>query len=107
MVTSSHSLTCFFVFISGFIDDFVVKQDNPLSGDYDFNHAYRGLAIVISQENFTKESGNGPRPYAQKEIQNMREIFSNLGFHVVCFTDLSCQQMIDVLAKGAFKLRLI
>nr|QPP12405.1 caspase 3 [Pinctada imbricata] len=64
--------------------------------EYNFNHPHRGIAVVISNGNFTL-SGLGPRDYSEIEIKAMSKVFSMLGYIVLRFQDLTTKQMMDIL----------
>ena len=70
--------------------------------EYDFRHDVRGIAVVISNENFCPDSGikMESREYAKEELRKMNEMFSGLGFIVMLFKDLKAQQMYEVIQTG-------
>ena len=70
--------------------------------EYDFRHDVRGIAVVISNENFNFECGSSieSREYAKEELRKMNEMFSGLGFIVMLFKDLKAQQMEEVIKTG-------
>ncbi|KAK3091934.1 hypothetical protein FSP39_023824 [Pinctada imbricata] len=93
------------------VDILLGKQSKPESNDvtdyaggdkkqthyeYNFNHPHRGIAVVISNGDFTL-SGLGPRDYAEIEIKAMSKVFSMLGYIVLRFQDLTTKQMMDIL----------
>ena len=55
--------------------------------EYDFRHDVRGIAVVISNENFRPNCGSR-RKYAEEELRKMNKMFSGLGFIVMLFKDL-------------------
>ena len=70
--------------------------------EYDFRHDVRGIAVVISNENFHPDSGirMESREYAEVELRKMNKMFSGLGFIVMLFKDLKAQQMEEVIQTG-------
>ncbi|XP_063439728.1 cell death protein 3-like [Mytilus trossulus] len=59
--------------------------------EYECNNIYRGLAIIISNENFKNCK---QRNYCDDELTNMQETFGqHLNFTVVTFKDLTAQQI--------------
>lgn len=80
-----------------------LKRNDVLdSREYDFQHVVRGIAVVISNENFCPDSGikMESREYAEEELRKMKEMFSGLGFIVMLFKDLTAQQMYEVIQTG-------
>ncbi|KAJ8309217.1 hypothetical protein KUTeg_014091 [Tegillarca granosa] len=67
---------------------------------YNFQHPVRGFGIVICIENFPLARLSS-RPYAQDELQSMNEMLTKLEFQVLLFTDLTVQQIVDVLTEAA------
>lgn len=67
---------------------------------YNFQYPVRGLGIVICIENFPV-ANLSRRPYAQEELQSMNEMLTKLEFHVLMFTDLTVQQITNVLKEAA------
>ncbi|CAG2195022.1 unnamed protein product [Mytilus edulis] len=68
--------------------------------EYEFNKRYRGLAIIISNENFTTLTC---RKYCDDEIRLMQETFGKcLKFTVITFKDLKAKQ-INLVLKIACK----
>mgnify|MGYP003684384393 CR=1 FL=1 len=70
--------------------------------EYDFRHDVRGIAVVISNENFNFDCGSSTESseYAEAELRKMNEMFSGLGFIVMLFKDLTAQQMYEVIQTG-------
>eukprot|EP00105_Crassostrea_gigas_P020563 XP_011439360.1 PREDICTED: uncharacterized protein LOC105336650 isoform X2 [Crassostrea gigas] len=67
--------------------------------EYNFQHAVRGIAIVISNEIFKSNDGSKmqPRKYAKIELSKMNQMFAGLGYLVMSFKDLTAQQMYEVI----------
>jgi hypothetical protein len=81
----------------------ITKEDTKIishNHEYDFSNRYRGLAVIISNEQFNKSSL--PRFYCDKELRMMKETFGSkvLKFTVVLFKDLTAEQMGWVLDIG-------
>lgn len=75
--------------------------------EYNFQHAVRGIAIVISNEIFKSNDGSKmqPRKYAEIELSKMNEMFAGLGYLVMSFKDLTAQQMYEVIRTGTVHVR--
>lgn len=72
--------------------------------EYNFRHAVRGIAIVISNEIFELNDGSKmkPRTYAKIELRKMNEMFAGLGYIVMSFKDLTATQMEEVIRTGQY-----
>lgn len=70
--------------------------------EYNFRHAVRGIAIVISNEIFDDGSKMRPRTYAKIELSKMNEMFAGLGYLVMSFKDLTATQMYEVIRTGQY-----
>lgn len=69
---------------------------------YDFQHQVRGFGIVISIENFPHVKPRlRRRPHAQPELNNMHKALTSLEFQVLLFTDLTTEQIVNVLTEAA------
>ena len=80
----------------------ITKEDTKIishNHEYDFSNKYRGLAVIISNEQFKSSL---PRLYCDDELIMMKETFGSkvLKFTVVLFKDLTAEQMGWVLDIG-------
>ncbi|KAK3089466.1 hypothetical protein FSP39_003857 [Pinctada imbricata] len=78
------------------VTDYAGGDKKQTHYEYNFNHPHRGIAVVISNGNFTL-SGLGPRDYAEIVIKAMSKVFSMLGYIVLRFQDLTTKQIMDIL----------
>lgn len=81
------------------------SKSNPTiptdENEYECNKRYKGLAIIISNENFKTLTC---RKYCDDEIRLMQETFGKcLKFTVITFKDLKAKQINLVLKIGKFE----
>ncbi|XP_063411180.1 uncharacterized protein LOC134694114 [Mytilus trossulus] len=79
-----------------------LKPTTPTYEDeYDCSNRYRGLALIICNENFKTE--NHRRDYCDDEIKLMKETFGkHLNFTVLIFKDLTAEQINWVIHRVLF-----
>ncbi|XP_063442976.1 caspase-3-like [Mytilus trossulus] len=66
-------------------------MDSAGEGEYTCNNIFRGLAIIICNENFKEP--NKPRRCCDDDLQLTKETFSKLQFLVMAFKDLTGRQI--------------
>ena len=71
---------------------------------YNFNHEKRGIALLIHNEEFDRDSGYKHRPGDTGDFERMKEIFRSLGFDVLPYRNLTAQQILNEAKKGKHEL---
>ncbi|XP_066211338.1 caspase-7 isoform X2 [Saccopteryx leptura] len=71
--------------------------------DYEYNMAFEkvGECIIINNKNFHESTEMSVRTGTDKDAENLRKCFLDLGFNVVVHNDCSCAKMLEVLKKAS------
>ena len=77
------------------------RSDKYYDSDvYSFTHQTRGLAVIINNEKFLKQSGMAHRPGSDLDATALKKMFKLLGFTVKRYDNLKAKKMVTKLKKG-------
>lgn len=72
----------------------------PYRDCYNLNYPKRGLALVFAMKSFSGRAGK--RGSAKKDLTNMKNTFTDLGFRVKPYLNLKTEKMREKLEKGDY-----
>ncbi|XP_053477938.1 caspase-6-like [Ictalurus furcatus] len=75
------------------------KTDSPM--EYKMDHKRRGMALIFNHENFKTEKKLTKRRGTNKDRDNLKERFQDLGFEVNCHNDKSKAEVLKEIRKAA------
>lgn len=72
-------------------------KDSSDSTIYKFGQAEKGIALLIHNENFVKQSD---RKGDEKDRENLKTVFKELGFKTLSFKNQNADEMLKIGADG-------
>ena len=81
----------------------VVTSEDFFSDKYKMSYPNRGKALIINNRVFDRRLNLGERSGTDVDAIAIHQRFSEMGFEVEVFNNLSVKDMVQVLHKGEFK----
>lgn len=69
------------------------------SDEYNMYHSRRGRAIIINNDTFDNNCVN-PRKGSLVDVENLKTEFTNLGFEVTVFSNMTYNQINEAITEG-------
>jgi hypothetical protein len=67
---------------------------------YNMNHRRRGVAVIFNNKYFDPATNMGERSGTDVDMQNLFQLFGEMGFQVVVKNDCTAQEMESFMVKG-------